>query len=107
MGGNPESGMVMSVDVPADFHPQSPIQGGMIDGYNNSKLNGACSFAINMAQPNVTPTNYVLWLTYCHQKSSYTGSISVSIPLGASITVEPQAKYEKATHPLNMTYIKN
>ncbi|MBR5535938.1 MAG: hypothetical protein IKU60_04740 [Clostridia bacterium] len=107
VGGNPESGMVMAVNVPSDYHPPQPIQGAAIVGYDNKNLSGACSFAVNMAQPNVTPTNYVLWLTYCHQKYSYTSSISISIPLGASITVEPQEVYERATYALNMQYNKN
>lgn len=102
VGNNPANGMVMSIGVPSDLVATTPIMGGATMGYNNIKLTGACSYVVNIAQSSLSPTEYLLWATYCHQSKSLNGSISISVPLGASISVEPADKYEKASCAINM-----
>lgn len=95
---NPTKGFAIEIDVPGDAPPPASMLVGTTSfGRYNYALTGGCYFEGVVAQEGVTPTNFNIWTTYQHQDSTiWFNSPSISVPIGASITVSPTSSYSEA-----------
>ena len=107
---NPIEGFAIEIDVPGDVNPPlSMVVHTSAYGHYRYALRGGCYFEGVLKYPSIVPTNFNMWTTYLHQKSTtWFSSPSVSVPLGASITVSPQASYsDPIVDPMLITWGSN
>ena len=91
---NPLDGFAAKFLVPIDNIPVNMLAGTSAGGYVRYGLQGGCWYQGVLKQPTIVPQNFNHWSTYCHQKSTtWFSSPSVSVPLGISVTVSPEASY--------------
>lgn len=91
---DPLTGFAIKFSVPVNNIPVSMLAGTSAVGYVRYGLQGGCWYQGVLKQPSLVPQSFNHWSTYCHQKSTtWLSSPSISVPLGASITVSPKASY--------------
>lgn len=93
--GNPVKGFAIELSVPGDVNPPpSMFVGQNVAGMFCYAFRGGCYFEGVVSQPSIVPTNFNIWTTYLHQKSTaWILSPSVSVPLGASLGATPEKRY--------------
>jgi len=90
---NGTGGFAVEANLPDDFVPVQMLQGTFQTGYTYTDMKGYMSCDGSVTHPTVN-TNFNIFTTYGHQKSYYMFGFGVSIPGGASISVQPTSDYE-------------
>lgn len=90
---NGTGGYAVEANLPSDVWPVQMLQGTFQTGYLYSGMKGYMSCNGSVTHPTL-PTTFNVFTTYAHQTASYILNFDVSIPAGASISVQPTSKYD-------------
>jgi hypothetical protein len=91
---NPSRGFAIRMNIPNDVIPSVMLAGSVSRATIQQYARGGVYYQGALQQPSIRPTYFNHWSTYQHQKgTAWLSSPSISVPLGASITVSPVSSY--------------
>lgn len=102
------NGFVIKENMPVDVNPPlTMLAGSSFLSRNYADMQGAVWYQGVLQTPSIYPQNFNHWGTYWHQYKTVWGTISLSVPKGASFTVDPEAKYcTPVEHTILVTWNK-
>ena len=91
---NPTRGFAIRLNMPRDLIPSFMLAGSSANATIYWGARGGVLYQGALQQPGIVPTHFNHWSTYLHQRgTTWLSSPSISVPLGASITVSPAGSY--------------